>query len=248
MDGSIRLGTDQHAEGPFDASNLRADARPRRAARVARTTLNSCRSTSRRTPRFEAPLPAVYVAASLKGTDREFLRAPRGALPARPPATSRITDAALIAAATLFEPLHRRPLHPGQGDQSRRTTTSQVSIAEQRPRPVDEVEHHVKQLEDRARRRQPGGHGTARADRHQLTNCAAVRRHARQVGAREGRGRAIGKLRQAPQRGPHKLEHAGAARPQRAELRHGGFRPRPPRRDAEIGPEELEPPVSLCST
>ena len=104
------------AEGAVDAANLLKPMLARGELRaVGATTLDEYQQARREGRRARAPLPARSTSASRASRTRSrSCAASRSAT--RRTTRSTITDAALIAAATLLAPLHRRPLPARQGD------------------------------------------------------------------------------------------------------------------------------------
>ena len=107
------------AEGAVDASNLLKPMLARGELRaVGATTLDEYKKHVEKDAALERRFQPIYVGEpSLEGTIA-ILRGLKERYEAHHGVT--ITDAALIAAATLSRPLHRRPLPPRQGDRPRR--------------------------------------------------------------------------------------------------------------------------------
>ncbi len=101
--------------GAVDAANLlKPMSRAASCGPSARPRSTSSASTSRRT-RSRAPLQPVYVGEPDMADTIAILRGLKERYEAHHSVLS-ITDPAIVAAATSFRPLHRRPLPPRQGD------------------------------------------------------------------------------------------------------------------------------------
>ena len=147
------------AEGAVDAANLLKPMLARGELRaVGATTLDEYRKYIEKDAGARAPLPAgVRRGAERRGHDRDPARA-QGRYEVHHKV--RIQDSALVAAATLSRPLHRRPLPARQGDRPGR-----------RGRVADP--HGDRLQADRDRRGRPS-HPAAR-DRAAVARSARVR-------------------------------------------------------------------------
>ena len=216
------------AEGAVDASQLLKPMLARGELRaVGATTLDEYKKHVEKDAALERRFQPIYVGEpTLEGTIA-ILRGLKERYEAHHGVT--ITDAALVAAATLERPLHRRPLPPRQGDRPRRRgRLARRDRALQRPHRDRPGRAPHQAARDRGRRRRQGRHGhrAQAGDRARARRPArAGGRHARPVGAREGAGRGPRQAARAPRRGPPR------ARARRARAQLPARRRAAPRRD-----------------
>ena len=216
------------AEGAVDASNLLKPMLARGELRaVGATTLDEYKKHVEKDAALERRFQPIYVGEpTLEGTIA-ILRGLKERYEAHHGVT--ITDAALIAAATLSDRYIADRFLPDKAIDLVDEAASRVAIElSSVPTEIDEVERRIKQLEielvavgkdetaDRAQ-----GRDRARARRP----ARAGGRHARPVGAREGAGRGPRQAARAPRRGPPR------ARARRARAQLPARRRAAPRRD-----------------
>ena len=216
------------AEGAVDAANLLKPMLARGELRaVGATTLDEYKKHVEKDAALERRFQPIYVGepsvedtiAILRGL-KERYEAHHGV---------RITDAALIAAATLSHRYIADRFLPDKAIDLVDEAASRVSIElSSVPTEIDEVERRIKQLEIEqvavARTTTPRPSAARRSSASSPTSRAG-RRHARPVGAREGGGRGPRQAARAPRRGPL------GARARRARARLPARRRAAPRRD-----------------
>ncbi len=136
------------AEGAVDAANLLKPMLARGELRaVGATTLDEYRKHIEKDAALERRFQPIYVGEPSVEDTIAILRGLKERYEAHHGVT--ITDAALIAAATLSRPLHRRPLPARQGDRpGRRGRLARArSSCRLVPTEIDEVERRIMQLE-----------------------------------------------------------------------------------------------------
>ena len=242
------------AEGAVDAANLLKPMLARGELRaVGATTLDEYKKHVEKDAALERRFQPIYVGEPTVEDTIAILRGLKERYEAHHGVT--ITDAALIAAATLSRPLHRRPLPARQGDRPGRRggLARRRSSCRSVPTEIDEVERRIQQLEIElvAVARTTTADDAPRGDRARARRAArAGGRHARPVGAREGAGRGprqavqkrLDEARTELERAERELDYQRAA-----ELRHGEI-PRAraaPRRGRVRARTSAEPPVYL---
>ena len=240
------------AEGAVDAANLLKPMLARGELRaVGATTLDEYKKHVEKDAALERRFQPIYVGEPTVEDTIAILRGLKERYEAHHGVT--ITDAALIAAATLSDRYIADRFLPDKAIDLVDEAASRVSIElVSVPTEIDEVERRIMQLEielvavgkDDDRRRAPRG------DRARARRAArAGGRHARPVGAREGAGR-----------GPRRAAASASTRPagaraRRARARLPARRRAAPRRDpassssalaeAESVETSAEPPVYL---
>ena len=216
------------AEGAVDAANLLKPMLARGELRaVGATTLDEYRKHVEKDAALERRFQPIYVGEPSVEATIAILRGLKERYEAHHKVT--ITDAALIAAATLSRPLHRRPLPARQGDRPRR----RGGVARLDRDHLDAHRDRRGGAPDQAARDRAGGRGARRdggraprADRARARRPArAGRRHEGPVGAREGAGRGPRQAARAARR------RARRARARRARARLPARRRAAPRRD-----------------
>ena len=216
------------AEGAVDAANLLKPMLARGELRaVGATTLDEYKKHIEKDAALERRFQPIYVGepsvedaiAILRGL-KERYEAHHGV---------RISDAALIAAATLSQRYIADRFLPDKAIDLIDEAASRIAIElSSVPTEIDEVERRIKQLEIEhvAVQRRRLGRRSPRGDRARAGRPArAGGRDARPVGAREGAGRGHGQAHRAPRPGPPR------ARARRARARLPARRRAAPRRD-----------------
>ena len=242
------------AEGAVDAANLLKPMLARGELRaVGATTLDEYKKHVEKDAALERRFQPITVGEPTVEATIAILRGLKGRYEAHHKVT--ITDAALIAAATLSHRYIADRFLPDKAIDLVDEAASRVSIEKTSvPTEIDEVERRITQLEiervsiekDDDGRRAPRG-DRARAGRPAASSAAG---HARPVGAREGAGRGPRLRARAPRRGQ---DRAGA---RRARAGLPARRRAAPRRDPRSSSSKLaeaedargaavEPPVYL---
>ena len=180
------------AEGAVDAANLLKPMLARGELRaVGATTLDEYKKHVEKDPALERRFQPIYIGEPSVEDTIAILRGLKERYEAHHHV--RITDAALIAAAMLIAPLHRRPLPARQGDRPRRRgRLADLDRAVLRPDRDRRGRAAHQAARDRAGRRRQGRHRDRppHRDRARARRAARARvGHARPVGAREGAGR-----------------------------------------------------------
>ena len=216
------------AEGAVDAANLLKPMLARGELRaVGATTLDEYKKHVEKDAALERRFQPIYVGEPSVEDTIAILRGLKERYEAHHKVT--ITDAALIAAATLSHRYIADRFLPDKAIDLVDEAASRVSIElSSVPTEIDEVERRIKQLEieqvavaERRDRDRPPRGDRARAGRP----ARAGVRHARAVGAREGAGRGPRQAARAARPG------ARRARPRRARARLPARRRAAPRRD-----------------
>ena len=243
------------AEGAVDAANLLKPMLARGELRaIGATTLDEYKQARREGRRAGAPLPAdLRRRAERSRTTIAILRGLKERYEAHHGVT--ITDAALIAAATLSRPLHRRPLPARQGDRpGRRGRVARRDRAVLVPTEIDEVERRDQAARDRAGRGRQGRDRGRAARRRSSASWPSLREQAAGMrpsgSARRSRPRATASCASGSTRRARELERA--ERDAQLPARGRAAPRRDPRARAQAGrgrgardDEAVEPPVYL---
>ena len=215
------------AEGAVDAANLLKPMLARGELRaVGATTLDEYKKHVEKDPALERRFQPIYVGEPSVEDTIAILRGLKERYEAHHHV--RITDAALIAAAMLEPPLHRRPLPPRQGDRpDRRGRLADLDRALLRPDRDRRGRAPHQAARDRAGRRRQGRHRD-RAPRPRSSasspSCASRSSGMRAQWEREKeQAQGLGKLTERLDQARSELERAEREvdYQRAAELRHG---------------------------